>query len=403
MPTTVHHVEALPEGLATTEAVNLKVPLIESPAPVSEETKKLEQDATPAVTQMATDEPKIELFETSKHVIPCSSKFPLSMEVNIVKDRDLTSTQRCYIMSVHNYGFDNSQFDEFINCPHMGAIRSRTVWLNVNLPGQEVEAADLTITKYPSIEELSDELISVLDYFKLAQVVLLGEGVGATICTRLAMRHPDRCYGLICIEPTVSAASYMETLKSKMSKISFKRQESVEKKKDPTELAEPLASSENESFHLQPTDNTTHEKFKHRNAKNLALLNEAILERVSLVDEIPKLQCDVLVATNKNASGYSEAKKLYRGINEANRANFRTLVNTPFIELEEGGGRVLENASLELVLGVQYFLQGIGLLSAMPLRMSFSRQGSVTGQKQKEDQASNAAVVEITSETPCVE
>ena len=65
----------------------------------------------------------------------------------------------------------------------MQGLRNRSIWLNCTLPGQEIEASDLSISKYPTLEELADELVTVLDHFKLQQVVLLGEGVGATICT----------------------------------------------------------------------------------------------------------------------------------------------------------------------------------------------------------------------------
>jgi len=87
-----------------------------------------------------------------------------------------------------------------------------------------------------------------------------------------------------------------------------------------------------------------------------------------------------LVVTNRYSTGFSESKKFYRAINQAHRSNFKDLVNTPFIEVESKDGLILEDPSAELALGVQYFLQGIGLLSAMPLRMSLSRQESVLSQ-----------------------
>lgn len=392
MPTTVQQVESLPEGLITLDTLNIKTQLIEptiteKPATTDETTVLEVAVAVAEVTEATIKTIKTDLFETARHVIPCSDKFDkLTMEVNILKE-EVASAQRCFILTVHDYGFDNHQFDEFINCPHMSAIKSRSLWLNLNLPGQEVEACDLNVTKYPSLEELADELVTVLDFFDLPQVVLLGEGIGATICAQFAYKYPNRVYGLMCIEPIVSQASYMESIKYKLSNFSFKRQESKdakEKKDSPEvagEVAELAGTGETESFQLQPVDNTLHEKFKHRNSKNLALLAISLVNRTNLADIVAKLQCDTLVATNKNGPGWSESKRFYRAINEARRADFTKLVNSPFIEIDDcEAGRLLDVASMDFALGVQYFLQGIGLLSAMPLRQSLSRQGSVQSQ-----------------------
>lgn len=409
MPTTVQQVEALPEGLVTLDTITPKVNLVEPTVEKVVDEKPTETVekvavAVPDVEVTTVKEPKTDLFETTKHVIPCSEAFSkLTMEVSISKEKEVTSLQRCFILTLHDYGFDNKQFDSFINCPHMSAIRSRSVWINVSLPGQELEASDLTITKYPTIEELADELVGVLDYFNLPQVVLLGRGIGATICTYFAYKFPGRVFGLMCIEPIVSQASYMESIKFKLAHLSFKRQESKEGKgkKEIDVSAEPIVEGgqiENESFHLQPVDKTLDEKFKHRNSKNLSLLGQALVNRHCLINIIPSLQCDTLVATNKNGQGYSESKKFYRTINDAHRRDFKSLVNSPFIEIESEDGRILEDPSMELALGVQYFLQGIGLLSAMPLRASLSRQSSV--QSQINDTVSSAAIVEPEADKP---
>jgi len=432
MPTTVQQVEALPEGLATLESVNPKDNLIENnieetlkgtlkealkEAPketpkVTEESEKSQvtkvdcESAAP--TESISLASNVDLFETPKHVLNCASeKFEKNtFEVNIVKEKQVQTQQKCFILTVHDLGFDNLQFDDFINSKQMCGLRNRTIWLNVNLPGQEMDAAEMSIQKYPSMEELADELVTVLDYFKLPQVVLLGEGVGATICTQFAIKYPTRCYGLMCIEPKVSSATVIQSLKFKVQNFSFTRQQSIEKKeKKETEekaaaVVESQAVNENESFHLQPVNNTTHEKFKNRNVKNLALFTESFLNRTNLIDNVSKLQCDTLVATNKNSTGYSESKKFYRAINESKKTNLTSLVNTPFIEIDsENTGRILENSTEQFATSVQYFLQGIGLLSAMPLKMSLIRQESLSSQVQPMSVDESAVVIETTKKT----
>lgn len=57
----------------------------------------------------------------------------------------------------------------------------------------------------------------VLDHFKISQVICLGEGCGANIAARFAMKHPNRCLGVSLIHPTGSTASFMETFKDKIN------------------------------------------------------------------------------------------------------------------------------------------------------------------------------------------
>lgn len=64
--------------------------------------------------------------------------------------------------------------------------------------------------------ELAQELVFVLDHFKIPQVTCLGEGSGANIAARFAMIHPLRCLGVTLIHPTGSTASYFQLFKEKI-------------------------------------------------------------------------------------------------------------------------------------------------------------------------------------------
>lgn len=95
----------------------------------------------------------------------------------------------------------------------MEGIRNRVIWLNVNLPGQEPESPDLDTKKYPSLEQLGDGLISVLDELKIPQVVCMGQGAGANIAFYFAIKHSSRCLGLVLTDPVGSSAGLVESIK----------------------------------------------------------------------------------------------------------------------------------------------------------------------------------------------
>ena len=61
----------------------------------------------------------------------------------------------------------------------------RSTFLHVVLPGQEEGAEDLGEgAKYPSMQDLGEDLDSVLDQLNIQFVVGLGEGAGANILAR---------------------------------------------------------------------------------------------------------------------------------------------------------------------------------------------------------------------------
>ena len=61
----------------------------------------------------------------------------------------------------------------------------RSTFLHVLLPGQEEGAEDLGEgAKYPSMQDLGEDLDSVLDQLDIQFVVGLGEGAGANILAR---------------------------------------------------------------------------------------------------------------------------------------------------------------------------------------------------------------------------
>ena len=56
-----------------------------------------------------------EVFDIERHVIQCSAKFDkLTMEVNVQKEKHEVAHQRCFILTVHNLGFDSKYNNRII-------------------------------------------------------------------------------------------------------------------------------------------------------------------------------------------------------------------------------------------------------------------------------------------------
>lgn len=86
------------------------------------------------------------------------------------------------------------------------------------------------------------------------------------------------------------------------------------------------------------------------------------------------------MAVGKNSCSYGEAKKFYKALQENRRMTPERMVNTPFIQIENTSNALHESTN-RLAVSIRYFLQGIGLLSAMPMRnlqTQANRKQSVT-------------------------
>jgi pimeloyl-ACP methyl ester carboxylesterase len=121
-----------------------------------------------------------------------------------------------------------TQFSDFIHSDEMTGLNTRIIWINVTLPGQEHDALDLNLKKYPSLEELAEEIVCVLDTLNISHVVCMGVGVGANIATHFSIKHSKRCLGLVLIEPISSSAGLIENFRFKLNRSKmFQRKKSL--------------------------------------------------------------------------------------------------------------------------------------------------------------------------------
>ncbi|KAH7710293.1 Ndr [Aphelenchoides avenae] len=88
---------------------------------------------------------------------------------------------------------------KFVNHPSMRDVKSNSVFLHVCVPGQEDHARDFT-DEFPSLEQLGDELIAVLEWFEVRNCVAIGVGAGAYIVSQFAATYPNHILGLVLVD-----------------------------------------------------------------------------------------------------------------------------------------------------------------------------------------------------------
>lgn len=294
------------------------------------------------------------------HEITC----PQIGNVNVYIQGVRTSKE-VIIMTVHDLGCDHSMYQVFVEHPRMTRIRERTVWLHVDVPGQGQNMPDLPSDfVFPTMQKIGEDLVTILDQLKIKEVVCFGEGAGANIMARFAMTHIDRVLGIILIHTTGTTAGFLGSLKDKVinwkldqigmnpsaeSYLILHRFGAFSKAKDTEQLK---AAIENYQDVLRTK----------ANPRNLKKFVEAFLRRTNIAENIKKLKCPVLLITGQKSVFNGTTRSLHQAI-------LKTCEDKAKVEFIEVAGvaSVLEEKPEKLAESLQYFLQGLGLVSSLPM------------------------------------
>lgn len=338
-----------------------------------------------------TDSERTELIEQLATAQPCQQHVihsnKLDIDYHVWIQDETGSNAKCFVMTIHDLGCSHSMFMEFVSQPEMRPLKQRIVWIHVDLPGQEDNAIALPIEKYPSLDDIGNDLIIILDHFRISQAIVFGEGAGANIGCRFAIAHPSRVHGLILVHPTGTTAGFMEIMKDKLNNWKL-----IHKGMNPDAEAyliwhrfgRDAVKGYGDSQLLEASIREFSEKlYRKRTAKNLALFMDSFLNRTNLLDKLDKLTVDCLVAVGKKSSVLHTTEKFYDRLRES-RNNPLKMVNSPML-LADNVGDVLGEAPDILAKSMQFFLQGIGLLSGLPMEAGLVGLGRLSRAMSMED------------------
>ncbi|TYI22459.1 hypothetical protein ES332_A06G104700v1 [Gossypium tomentosum] len=88
---------------------------------------------------------------------------------------------------------------------------------HISPPGHEVGAAPIgSDDLMPSVDDLADQVLEVLNFFGLGSVMCMGVAAGAYVLTLFAMKYRQRVLGLILVSPLCRAPSWTEWLVNKV-------------------------------------------------------------------------------------------------------------------------------------------------------------------------------------------
>ncbi|VDO25869.1 unnamed protein product [Brugia timori] len=119
------------------------------------------------------------------------------------------------IMTVHDVGTNYKSFVRFCNHPSMADVKAKSIFLHVCIPGQEDSALDF-VGDFPTLDQLGEDLVCILDKLDVKTCIAFGEGAGANIICRFAMSSPNRIMGICLVHCTSTTAGIIEYCKDKL-------------------------------------------------------------------------------------------------------------------------------------------------------------------------------------------
>jgi len=263
----------------------------------------------------------------------------------------------CVIVTVHDIGTSHQSLLSFCSLPCIKEVAQRSLIVHVCLPGQEPQADELD-GQYPSMQDLSVGVESLLNLLQLSQVIMMGVGAGANICLRLALAHPDKVLGIIAVQPVISAPGMLEQVKGRAVGADLKS--SYGRNSDQFLVQHNFGNFENPSDELLSLINKYKDNLHSNiNARNLQFFVDSFMKRNDLCEEFKKnLNCDILILVGENSEYVNQAVKLNQVLST------KASDKVSFLKWKNVGNVLLEcpdNVSQAILL----FCQGVGMVPAV--------------------------------------
>ncbi|XP_037897072.1 uncharacterized protein ZK1073.1 isoform X3 [Glossina fuscipes] len=280
-----------------------------------------------------------------------------SGDLTVIVQGDLTQQdKRAVFITVHDLGCNHNSLQEFVNSPCMTEIRERSCFLHVDVPGHADHAEALPESfQFPSLKTLGEDLVTVLDFLHVKYVIGLGEGAGANVLARFGLAHPTRALGLILINATGSAASVMQSFKSKL--IQWKSDE-VAQSAESFLMYHKFGHVMEQIVGENPDKDKVVTEYQKRlhgslNSKNVGLYVKAFMNRKDLT--LKGCKVDVILITGMLSPYASMVEKLHRDIEKE---------KVTMLKIERAGD-VLADAPAKVAQSILLFCKGQGLLTSV--------------------------------------
>uniref|UniRef100_A0A673KXH1 Protein NDRG2-like n=1 Tax=Sinocyclocheilus rhinocerous TaxID=307959 RepID=A0A673KXH1_9TELE len=291
------------------------------------------------------------------------------------------NARRPAILTFHDVGMDSkSCFSTLFKFEEMQEIVKNFTVVHVNAPGQEDGTAIYPAGyQYASMDQVSEMLPAVLQYFNFRTIIGVGVGAGAYILSKFTLTNPDAVEGLVLINIDTNARGWMDWATQKLSNLTSSLTD---------QILSHLFSQEEMSTNTELIQTHRERISKAPNLINIELFWKSYQGRRDLnVERNKTFKCPVMLVVGDQAPlDSSHCTKL-------------DPTTTSFLKMADAGGMPQLTQPSKLTEAFKYFIQGMGYMaSSCMTRLSRSRTTSLSSSYSMEGSRSRSRTLSQSSQ-----
>ncbi|KAF5180809.1 Ndl1 [Thalictrum thalictroides] len=248
-----------------------------------------------------------------------------------------------------------SCFQGLFFCPEAASLLLHNFCIyHISPPGHELGAGAISSDiPVPSVDDLADSVVEILDYFGLGAVMCLGVTAGAYILTLFAIKYRERVLGLVLVSPLCREPSWTEWFYNKVMSnlLYFYGICGVLKEL----LLQRYFSKEVRGCPEVPESDIVQacrSLLEQRKSANVLRFLQAISGRYDITDRLKKLQCRTLIFVGEYSPFHCEALHMTMKLDRRYSA---------LVEVQACGSMVTEEQPHAMLIPLEYFFMGYGL------------------------------------------
>jgi len=274
------------------------------------------------------------------------------------------------ILTFHDIGLNHTScFQAFFNYIDNKILLESFCLYHINAPGQEEGAINLPEGyEYPTMDQLSEAINTVMEFYGLKHIIGFGVGAGGNILSRFALQNSEKMDALILVNCVSTQAGWIEWGYQKLNSRHLKAKGMTQSAMDYLMWHHFGKVTEERNHDLVQAYKQYFEK--NVNAFNLALFIDSYIKRsdLGIVRELDpekkktvrSLKCPVMMVTG-NYSPHVDDTVTMNGRLDPTNSNWMKLQDCAHV-LEEQPGKVSE--------AIRLFLQGLGYAVAVKRKTS---------------------------------
>ncbi|XP_019192288.1 PREDICTED: pollen-specific protein SF21-like [Ipomoea nil] len=248
-----------------------------------------------------------------------------------------------------------SCFQGLFFCPEAASLLLHNFCIyHISPPGHELGAASICPDEpVPSVDDLADQILEVLNYFGLGAVMCMGVMAGAYVLTLFALKFRERVVGLILVSPLCKGPSWTEWFYNKVMSNLLYYYGTCGLLKECL-LHRYFSKEVRGSAEVPESDivQACRRLLDERQSINVLRFLEAIDRRPDITEGLKTLQCRTLIFVGDSSPFHSEALHMTAKLDRRYSA---------LVEVQACGSMVTEEQPHAMLIPLEYFLMGFGL------------------------------------------